>query len=49
VFQHAAARTTNATTAANAIKVGDDPVFAAAKALLGEDTVAKIKAETECC
>ena len=36
-----------ATTAANAIKVGDDPVFAAAKALLGEDTVAKIKAETD--
>jgi len=36
-----------ATTAANAIKVGDDPVFTAAKALLGEDTVTKIKDETD--
>ena len=35
----------DATTKAAAIKVGDDPVLTAAKALLGDDTVAKIKAD----
>ena len=46
----AATELTTATKAeadAAAMTVGDDPVLAAAKALLGEDTVTKIKAETD--